>query len=1185
MNMKQTASTLGGIVVATLMLAFAARAQEEAGRSSLKSERGVAGEKKTADGSRPAGWRDASSPSPTAFKTNFGGDTTAAGFSFANSPPQQRRRAGFDGSVVYMVSNSHIDTQWNWTVQDTIRQWVPRTFFDNFKLFEQFPNYKFNFEGVIHYMFFKEHHPEAWPKLQAYVAQGRWKLAGSWLNAVDTNVPSPESLMRQALYGKRFFKQEFGHASEDIYLPDCFGFSYALPSIATHSGFRSFSTQKLTWGASIPSPFAVGRWQGVDGSSLIASLRGGNYVAQVRSNPTSNSYWGGELTELGGGKRLGFRYFGVGDQGGAPDDISVSKVEEGLTKPDGPVEIRHTAAEQLGKDLTPAEVSALPVYNGELVMKTHGVGCYTSQAAMKKWNRRNEQLADAAERASVAAEHTSGAPYPRERLREAWTRFLYHQFHDDLTGTSIPQAYLFSWNDELISLNQFANVVTDGVGAVAAQMDTRATGVPLVVYNPLAMPRRDAVEATVRFDSAAHDHLPPAAVRVFDPATGAEVPSQILSVEAGAVRLLLLADLPPTGFKVYDVQPAGAPSQMKSSLGVENNRLESARYVVKFDANGDAASVFDKEAGQELLQAPAGIELLDNKFTELWDDKVVDWPAWEIKWETLNRRPAGRLAAPSIKVVERGPVRVALEITRRVKNSTFVQHVSLTEGGDRLDFDTRVDWKTPGMLVKAAFPLRASNPKATYDLGLGTIERGNNHENLYEVPGQQWADLTDAGGAFGASILNDSKYGWDKPADNTLRLTLLHTPAVNKRYVYQGTNDIGRHRFAYAIAGHKRDWRAGQIPARAARLNQPLEVFQTAPHAGSLGKSFSLLRLENDGENGVAVRALKKAEDSDEIVMRVQELYGRPARDVQIVAADPATSVREINAAEEETASAHPAKIRDGKLIFNLNAYQPRSFALKLKRGIRKRDGLPRSTPLALPFNLDGISTDAMRRDGDFDGKGRTIPAELFPAALTLGGVNFKLGEAAAAEKNVVAAEGQRIKLPGGDYNRLYLIAAAVGGDTGGTFAFTTADNKTHTSELRVQDWSGVTGQWDSPLIDDRIAREAYAPPEVLEGGKWADETIFAGMVMRLSGKGIEGLEKLRPAFVKRDEVAWIGTHRHAPGGNEPYIFCNLFKYRLDIPAGATTLTLPNNNRIRIVAVSAAGNANDETRPAALLYE
>ena len=156
--------------------------------------------------------------------------------------------------VLYVIGTSHLDSQWNWTVQDSIREFVPNTFFENFKRFEKYPDYRFNYEGAIHYMWFKEYHPEAWPTVQKYVAEGRWKLAGSWINAVDVNVPSSESLMRQALYGKRFFRQEFGKVSQDVYLPDCFGFGFALPSIATHSGLSQFSTQKLTWGSSYGIP-------------------------------------------------------------------------------------------------------------------------------------------------------------------------------------------------------------------------------------------------------------------------------------------------------------------------------------------------------------------------------------------------------------------------------------------------------------------------------------------------------------------------------------------------------------------------------------------------------------------------------------------------------------------------------------------------------------------------------------------------------------------------------------------------------------------------------------------------------------------------------------------------------------------------------------------------------------------
>ena len=221
--------------------------------------------------------------------------------------------------TLYAVANAHLDSQWNWTVQDTIREFVPATFFDNFKLFERFPHYVFNFEGAIHYMWFREYYPESWPMLQKYVSDGRWRLAGSWVNAADVNVPSPESLMRQALYGKRFFRQQFGTASQDVFLPDCFGFGFALPSLAAHSGLTAFSTQKLTWGSSVAIPFPIGRWKGVDGSTVIAALNPRDYVTRIRSDIAVDPKRSDDLTAVGNGRQVGFRYFGVGDVGGAPD--------------------------------------------------------------------------------------------------------------------------------------------------------------------------------------------------------------------------------------------------------------------------------------------------------------------------------------------------------------------------------------------------------------------------------------------------------------------------------------------------------------------------------------------------------------------------------------------------------------------------------------------------------------------------------------------------------------------------------------------------------------------------------------------------------------------------------------------------------------------------------------------------
>ena len=1055
-------------------------------------------------------------------------------------------RDGHQKPVLYVIGTSHLDSQWNWTVQDTIREFVPNTFFDNFKRFERFPNYNFNYEGAIHYMWFKEYHPEDWPTLKNYVANGRWRLSGSWIDAVDVNVPSPESLMRQALYGNWFFRHEFGKTSRDVYLPDCFGFGFALPSIATHCGLSGFTTQKLTWGSSYGIPFPVGRWKGVDGNTVIAALNPGDYVTKIRSDISVDPKWSNDLTSLGDGRKIGVRLFGTGDIGGAPDEESVSWLEKAIGNPSAPIEIRNTSADQVSRDLTPAEKAALPEYEGELTMKTHGVGCYTSQAAMKRFNRENELLADAAERASVAATVLTGQPYQGERLRDAWIRFLWHQFHDDVTGTAIPQAYQFSWNDELVSGNQFAGVLTNAVSAIAASLDTRTVGVPLVVYNPMSTERRDVVEASVEFQTAA-----PTAVRVIDSVSLREVHSQVLSTEGKRARILFSADIPSVGFKVFDVQPAKS-QRLSRSLQVTESSLENARYRVRLDANGDISSVFDQETQRELLKAPIRLEMRN--------DPSPDKPAWRILWDTVNSAPREYVGSPQFRVVERGPVRGAIEITRHAAGSTFVQRVMLTEGGDRVDVENLVDWRSPNSLLKVSFPFVASNPKATYDLGLGTIQRGNNTPEHYEVPAQKWADLTDVGGSFGVAILNDSKYGWDKPEDNVLRLTLLHT-AKARAYPYQSSNDLGHHHFVYSIASHGGDWRTGHVPERAIRLNQPLIAFQTEPHVGVNGRALSLMYVTGASDQ-VGVTAVKKAEDSDEIVLRVQERYGRPAKTV-LTFASPIATVREINGAEEEVG---PFAGRQGSssLSIEFKGYQPRTLAVRLEN--RNKRNQSNGTPVELSFNVDGVSADSDRSDGDFDGKHQTIAAEQFPTQLLLNGITFKFGPVAPAQANVLRPSGEWLRLPPGSHTRMYVVAAAINGDQEAKFKIGSKEKG-----IVIREWQGPIGQWDSRLKQPRQLREVSVAP-MTPGQTWTREAIDSDLVVSYDvATGIlTGIDQIRPSFVKRDEIAFVGTHRHAPDGNQIYIPAYLFLYVIDLPPGTRQVQLPNNSNLRIAAVSVA---------------
>jgi alpha-mannosidase len=1012
--------------------------------------------------------------------------------------------------ILYMVATAHLDDQWNWTIQDTINSYVPATLHTNFAFFAKYPHYTFSFEELLRYRLTKEYYPSDYLTLSNYIAQGRWRVTGSAVVAGDVNLPSPEALMRQILYANGFWKQQFGKTSTDIYLPDCFGFGYALPSVAAHCGLTGFSSQKLTWGSIVPIPFTnIGRWVGVDGKSLIAVLQPGGYGSSIATNLANDP---SELTRMTNtfaqtGLYLDYRYFGTGDTGGGPSDSSVNWVEQSVTTTNGAVNVLSAGADQLYRDVTPAQVAMLPTYQGELLMKTHGTGCYTSHPEMKKYNRRNELRADAAERIAVIADWLQGGgTYPQEKLNKAWERFLWHQFHNDLTGTSIPAAYTFSWNDELLSLNEFGSEETHGAGILAQALDTTAVGIPLVVYNSLSVTREDIVEAVVNFTNGA-----PVAVRVFD-LNGSEVPSQMGAPVGNNVPVTFLAVVPANGAAVFDVRPAANPSTLNTGLFVSTSQIENARYHVQVNAASDVSSIFDKVNNRELLNAPIRWAFLH--------DSSTTWPAWEIQYSTVTAAPVSYLGGtPTRQVLESGPARACLSVTRFNAGSAFTERLRLAAGaaGDRLEWDVSLNWATRQTLLKVVFPLSVANPFATFDLGLGTIQRTNQNSNLYEGPAQQWTDLTGTNGTYGVTLMSDCKYGWDKPDDRTMRLTVMHTPAVGGSYVYTATNGVGASRFTFAVMGHTNDWRRGQSPWTAARLNQPLQAFQTVPQNGFLGKSFALLSCDN---SNVMIKAVKKAENSNEIIVRLQELTGT-AQNALLSCVTAITAARQVTGAEDPLFTLTPS---GGTLTVSLGAYQPMTLALTLAPPgalVTK----PISTSLALPFNLDAISTDGNRADGDFD-SGLTYPAELLPGTIVRDGITFQLGPTNDGAFNALACQGQTLTLPAG-YDRLYLLAAAASNDLTVSFAL-----NGQTTNLTVRYFSGFIGQWNPPLM-------------------------------------------------KNDEIGWVCTHRHTGAGtNEAYRFCYLFKYRLDLPPGAASLTLPNLPNLRIFAISLAKNTTANTQPA-----
>jgi alpha-mannosidase len=525
-------------------------------------------------------------------------------------------------------------------------------------------------------------------------------------------------------------------------------------------------------------------------------------------------------------------------------------------------------------DIKPDMTSRMPTYKGDLELINHSAGSLTSQAYHKRWVLKNELLADAAEKSSLAAEWLGARAYPQQRLNDAWVLSLAGHFHDTGAGTANPRAYQFAWNDDLIAANQFAGMLTTATEGVASGLDTQTAGLSIVVFNPLNIAREDVAEASVDFAGGT-----PKGVHVFD-ADGHEVLSQL-----EGNKVLFVAKVPSVGYTVYDIRPAATP-ESQSSLKATESSLENHRYRVHLNQNGDIASIYDKSLNRELLSDPIRLAITT--------DVPKIYPAWNMEYEQVEAAPRAYVDGPAkVRITEDGPVRVSLEVTRETEGSRFTQTVSLSAGdaGNRVEFGNAIDWRGLASNLKASIPLTASNPDATYNWEVGTIQRPNAAARQFEVASHRWIDLTDKSGVFGVTILTDVKNGSDKPTDNILRLTLMRSPGMQPskdgrppNFSDQSNQDWGHHEFLFGLTGHEGDWRTAQTDWQAYRLNDPLITFVTGKHPGALGKSFSLLHINN---SRIRVLALKKAEDSDEIIVRMVELDGKAEPDVRVSFAAP----------------------------------------------------------------------------------------------------------------------------------------------------------------------------------------------------------------------------------------------------------------------------------------------------------
>jgi len=715
------------------------------------------------------------------------------------------------------------------------------------KYMDEYPDYVFMSSQAQLYDYVKKDYPQVYEGIRERIKEGRWEAEGSMWVESDTNVISGESLVRQFLVGKRFFEQEFGVRNRIMWLPDVFGYSGALPQIIKKSGLDYFMTTKISWNEFNKLPFDTFLWQGIDGTRVLSHFATASDSAQDSFFTTYNADLGPNHI-LGGWKRysnkdLNQEYlisFGWGDGGGGP---SVNMLEQGKRMSKGipgcPVVKQQTSLkffEELEEQVI--DDPHLPVWAGELYLEYHRA-TLTSEAIGKRCNRKSEWLYHDVETLSALALQLAGAEYPAEEVLEAWKLILLNQFHDIIPGSSIKEVYQDAkvQYDEVLSKGEY--LASRAMKAIAAK-----AGEGVVIFNTLGFARDDIAVLDCPEDITLLDE------------NGA-LPCQ----RSHDGKLLFLAKgIPAKGFKRYVSTTAKAPGG--NSIQADGYTVKTPFATLTFDENYNITSMIELAGGSEII--PAGG--LGNRLIA-FDDRPNHFPAWNI--DAYFREKSWWIDdVQSAKVIEQGPVRTVLRVVRKFRNSTIQQDFTFYSHCPRIDVEYFVDWQERNIALKCDYPVDVNTCRATFDIQFGNIER-NTHENntwdfaQFEVCGHMWADMSDNGS--GLAVLSDCKYGWTAK-DGHLMPTLLR--AANGHYSEQ---DIGEHNFIYSIYPHAGTASQSNVVAEGYSLNVPLRAVQ-AKGSNALADTYGFVQADKDN---IVIETVKKAEDSDAIVIRLYECWNR----------------------------------------------------------------------------------------------------------------------------------------------------------------------------------------------------------------------------------------------------------------------------------------------------------------------
>ncbi len=801
---------------------------------------------------------------------------------------QTRLAEGLEGGARPQITASghaHLDLGWMWPYWRT-RQKIAHAVANVLELMDNYPDYCYSQSQPQLLQWLKEDVPDLYARVKQRVAEGRFEPVGAMWVEADCNLPGGESLIRQIMQGLRFWQEEFAASPRQIWLPDVFGYSAALPQIMRGCNIPVFMTTKISWNQVNRMPCDTFRWRGIDGSEVLT-----HFITAADLDPTATFYTYNGSLQPGSitGTWMNYRQqdindhllylYGWGDGGGGPTEEQVARVQIMADLPGFP-QVRADRVEDYFRKLYQRvwENPRLPAWVGELYLEYHR-GTYTSQASIKQENRRIELFYREVELLNAWAS-LCGMQSRQEQLNQGWRLILLNQFHDVLPGSSIHEVY-----EDAMRLYAEAHAIGKQIydEALALLLDQ----VPveegdLLLLNTLPWERTDPVQI-------------PARLAKFFP-----LAQQTIDWDGNPVCLLDGLRVPPCGVQVV---PAGSngltgdaknrPACRASYAGEGTILLQNQYYALWMNAQGEMSHLYDIGARRDVL-APGqtGNQLI------AYEDRPLNFDAWDIDL-FYEEKPYPVQAVTAIRIIEEGPLRATVEVVHRYMSSSIMQRISLWRSCPRIDIVTQIDWREHQTLLKAVFPLAINSARATYEIQFGSVERPS-HRNTswdmarFETCAHRWIDVSEGG--YGVSLLNDGKYGHDVH-DNVVRLTLL------KSSIYPDMHaDEGVHRFTYSLLPHRGDWREAQSVRRAYELNVPVACVNDQKPALSAplvsARCIAGVPFVQTECAHIVVETVKPAEDGDGLIIRLYEAHNQRGHST-LTFATPILSAQECNLLEE----------------------------------------------------------------------------------------------------------------------------------------------------------------------------------------------------------------------------------------------------------------------------------------------